>query len=624
MQSSLRNNAALAPPLARPQVHLWTAILAGTREPASLLPAITFAVFVLGARLTGWSPEPFYDSVFMTGVLSPVVQPAFSGWAGSSLLAIAISGTFNILGAVSVIVGILLARKHPWLATGLAVWPFLSIPLLSISPPGAWAGLVVITVLSIPGGRRAWAVPLVATVVIGAVLPAGGAWGYNDPASSITYYASSFLWFTSVLIIAALAVGLFRERRHDSSVKALPSLTVIVQVFAALATLWWFCLPASLTLPSEAWIAIHLNAPIALAPWMGLTLGAAGTASTMTAIVLARRRPGLATVLAAWPVLTLPLFGVFKLGWLVALVVVAAFAGYDGWRRGIPALSLSFLTILAWLAFDGAAQRRSYSLSFLGPDGMMRALTYVLFALGAYAVAVAVGTAVRARQRTTAAAATERRALAIESLATERARLARDLHDVVAHHVSLVAVRAESAPFVHPDLNENARDVLGKIATDARSALDELRQVLAVLQRTEGETGDGPELAPQPDACDIPELVEQGRAAGHDVTLEGVCEGIPAAQGYVLYRAAQEALTNARRHAPGTLTEVALMHDAGVVGLRVTNPTPEDARPSTLTPGRGLIGMRERAEALGGDVSTTVNGVFTLLVTMPLDPSEPR
>nr|WP_281357571.1 histidine kinase [Isoptericola sediminis] len=236
------------------------------------------------------------------------------------------------------------------------------------------------------------------------------------------------------------------------------------------------------------------------------------------------------------------------------------------------------------------------------------------------AVAVVVGAAAAIRlvreswHRSDRAAAVERQALEVESVAAERARLARDLHDVVAHHVSLVAVRAESAPYTHPHLNEDARHVLAEIADDARSALGELRQVLGVLQRTAG-----PGRAPQPTARDVADLVDQARAAGQDVTLTGRCDDVPDAPGYVLYRAAQEALTNARRHAPGAPTAVELTRAAQGVGLRVTNPVARTH--AVVTPGRGLTGMRERVEALGGSLTAGVeSSAFVLVVTLPTDP----
>ena len=152
------------------------------------------------------------------------------------------------------------------------------------------------------------------------------------------------------------------------------------------------------------------------------------------------------------------------------------------------------------------------------------------------------------------------------------------------------------------------------LADDARSALGELRQVLNVLQRTAG-----PGRAPQPTACDVADLVDQARAAGQDVTLTGRCDGVPDAPGYVLYRAAQEALTNARRHAPGAPTTVELTHTAQVAGLRVTNPV--DRTDAVVVPGRGLTGMRERVEALGGALTAGVeDSAFALVVTLPTDP----
>lgn len=610
--------ATLGPtPPTTPHGPWWDAIVAGLREPATLLPAMTVAVLVVGLHVFGNGSMPDHHPLFGMGILAPLGEHPHTQWAGSSLVVDVVTAMFVVLGTASTVVSILIARRHPWVATALASWPFLGIPLLALPPIGNWASLVVITVLALHLGRRAWAVPLTATIAFGALLPLDRPWAYAQLPMSMVEYIGTQLWLLSALVFAALAAGIALERWLRVSGHALPPRTILVQSTVAAATLWWFCLPLPLKMPIEAWISSNLNAMLDLTPALGWTVGLMGTVSATAAVVLARQRPGLATLLASWPLLSLPVFGVFNFGWLVALVLVATFAGFDAWRRGVPAIAVSLATIAAWLLLDGAAQRGgNYALSLVGPDGPLRAATYAGLAIGTYAVAVAVGIAVRAQRRARAAAAAERRALATESLATERARLARDLHDVVAHHVSLVAVRAESAPFVHPGLNDDAREVLADIATDARSALDELRQVLIVLQRAEGE---GPELAPQPGACDIPELVEQARGAGQDVHLEGECDQIPAAPGYVLYRAAQEALTNARRHAPGVRTDVALLHDADVVGLRVTNPTPSDVRPSTLAPGRGLTGMRERAEALGGDVTTTVNGVFTLLVTIPLD-----
>nr|WP_281362264.1 histidine kinase [Cellulomonas humilata] len=230
----------------------------------------------------------------------------------------------------------------------------------------------------------------------------------------------------------------------------------------------------------------------------------------------------------------------------------------------------------------------------------------------AVGISAAIGAGYRSSARHAAAHVTEQHALVVESLAGERARLARDLHDVVAHHVSLVAVRAESAPFVHPDLNDDARGVLAAIATDAREALTELRQVLVVLQRTSDEG----ERTPQPTACDVDDLVASAVAAGQAVTLDGEWRDVPPATGYVLYRAVQEGLTNARRHAPGVTARLSRMQANGAVGFRMTNPAERVAEP-----GRGLIGMRERVEALGGTMTAVMDDEeFVLEIQVPVVP----
>ena len=133
--------------------------------------------------------------------------------------------------------------------------------------------------------------------------------------------------------------------------------------------------------------------------------------------------------------------------------------------------------------------------------------------LAVVGVAAAIGASQRSRRREAAPRRPSSTPSQVESLAGERARLARDLHDVVAHHVSLVAVRAESAPFLHPGLNDDARGVLAAIALDAREALTELRQVLVVLQRT----SDDGDRAPQPTACDVDDLVAGAVAAGQPI-----------------------------------------------------------------------------------------------------------
>ncbi|MCL2796428.1 MAG: histidine kinase, partial [Microbacteriaceae bacterium] len=201
------------------------------------------------------------------------------------------------------------------------------------------------------------------------------------------------------------------------------------------------------------------------------------------------------------------------------------------------------------------------------------------------------------------------------AVVAERARLARDLHDVVAHHVSLIAVRAETAPYTDPEIGEVGRRVLGDIAADARMALDELRGVLGIL----GRAGDA-ERAPQPTWSDISALVERSRAAGVDVRLQGETSAqVSVGAGYAAYRLVQEALTNARRHAPGEQVEVELAATGRLLSVRVVNGGAAAANIG----GHGLVGMRERVEALGGRFRAgRENGSFVVEATLPQTATE--
>jgi signal transduction histidine kinase len=192
----------------------------------------------------------------------------------------------------------------------------------------------------------------------------------------------------------------------------------------------------------------------------------------------------------------------------------------------------------------------------------------------------------------------------------ERARLARDLHDVVAHHVSLIAVRAETAPYTVPDLPPAARSLLAEIAADSRQALEELRGVLGILRRAD----DSPELAPQPTAGDIAALVEQARGAGASIEWETADLGdISPTAGYVAYRVVQELLTNARRHAGSAVVHLSTEQRDGGLTVRATN-----AVDGPITEGGGLVGMRERVEGLGGRVTVSVRqGMLEVVAEVP-------
>lgn len=198
------------------------------------------------------------------------------------------------------------------------------------------------------------------------------------------------------------------------------------------------------------------------------------------------------------------------------------------------------------------------------------------------------------------------------AVVAERARLARDLHDVVAHHVSLIAVRAETAPYTEPDLEPAGRRVLAEVAAEARLALDELRGVLGILGRA-GEA----ERAPQPNLADVAALVERTRRSGQEVRLTGDVQApVGAAAGYAAYRVVQEGLTNARKHAPTAPVDVEVAATTQLLEVRVANPVAGPA--AELGSGRGLVGMRERVEALGGRLRVQAAGErFEVTATIP-------
>ncbi|MEU2610581.1 histidine kinase [Micromonospora sp. NPDC007271] len=181
----------------------------------------------------------------------------------------------------------------------------------------------------------------------------------------------------------------------------------------------------------------------------------------------------------------------------------------------------------------------------------------------------------------------------------ERTRIARELHDVVAHHMSMIAVQAETAPYRLADVPDGARAEFTAIAGSAREALIDMRRLLGVL-RSEST---GPQTAPQPDLGDVPAMVDAARRAGLTVTLDAAAPpaGTPGPVGLAAYRIVQEGLANAARHAPGAAVRVSLRPEPRALAVRVEN-TADPAGPATAErgAGHGLTGMRERALALGG------------------------
>ena len=214
----------------------------------------------------------------------------------------------------------------------------------------------------------------------------------------------------------------------------------------------------------------------------------------------------------------------------------------------------------------------------------------------------------------------EQRQLAERAVADERRRIARELHDIIAHSLSVMVVQAgaaESALRTHPDTAERG---LQEIQRAGRAALAETGRLLHLLRDI-----DEPDLSPPPSAAQLPELVDVFRAAGLDVdlVLDGSTDGLPAGVDLSVYRIVQEGLTNVLKHAPGAAVRVGYhRHPDGIdIDLRSGRGRPRpDVQPEIASTGRGLVGMRERVAVFGGDLdaTTTDDGGYVVRARLPV------
>ncbi|MFD0206201.1 MULTISPECIES: sensor histidine kinase [Saccharothrix] len=201
----------------------------------------------------------------------------------------------------------------------------------------------------------------------------------------------------------------------------------------------------------------------------------------------------------------------------------------------------------------------------------------------------------------------------------ERARIARELHDVVAHHISMIAVQAETARLTTPGLPAEGARRLSEIGDTARAGLTEMRRLLGVLR--EDAPQDVAERHPQPGLRQLTELLDHVRdtsGAGARLIVSGAPAGLDPGVELAAYRIVQEALTNARRHAPGAAVDVELHYTEEALRLRIRDngPGPPAAAP---VGGHGLTGMRERAAAVGGRLHTgpAAVGGFVVEASLP-------
>ncbi|MEU8760624.1 sensor histidine kinase [Streptomyces sp. NPDC048659] len=214
------------------------------------------------------------------------------------------------------------------------------------------------------------------------------------------------------------------------------------------------------------------------------------------------------------------------------------------------------------------------------------------------------------------------------TLLEERARIARELHDVVAHHMSVITVQADSAPYRITGLPDAAREEFASIAAGARESLAEMRRLLVVL-RSEGAEG---ERAPQPGLDRVQQLIEATVRAGvpAELSLAADLGEVPQAVDLSAYRIVQEALANVVRHAPGAVTRVSIRPDgAGRLIVLVVNGPAEGGGPPVeggTGTGHGLVGMRERVRLTGGSLDTgpLPDGGFRVAARLPLGPADLR
>jgi signal transduction histidine kinase len=217
----------------------------------------------------------------------------------------------------------------------------------------------------------------------------------------------------------------------------------------------------------------------------------------------------------------------------------------------------------------------------------------------------------------------EREENARRAVLEERVRIARELHDVVAHHVSVMGVQAGAARRVMARQPDEAEAALSSIEASSRQAVLELHRLLGVLRRADQPD----ELAPQPDLAQLPELVAQAGRGG--LTVQLAIEGEPRALSRTLevsaYRVIQEALTNALRHSGGTSATVRIGYRPAVLEIEVLDDGKAEVASPVVVGGHGLMGMRERVGLHGGHLRAgrAPDGGFAVHATFPLNGGTP-
>jgi len=328
-------------------------------------------------------------------------------------------------------------------------------------------------------------------------------------------------------------------------------------------------------------------------------------------------------VLAVAPLLVVSRFPVIAAGatsFCVLVLLGSSEASLTLTAVGVLLYSVGHLVARRGLVY-GAGVALPFLLNAVVPfDGRSAGLSSVVpFLLVVGAVIVGESTRRRTEIVDTLSATQERMATSEreQTAMEERARIARELHDIVAHHLSVIAVQSETARLTSPRLSADARGRFEAIAATARDALTETRRLLGVLRE---DVAGGADRSPQPGLDQLPELVDTARDAGAQIRLimQGKAVPLPAGIDLAAYRIVQEALTNARRHAPGADVDVEVSYGDDTLLLRVRDDGP-GLPDGELTAGHGLVGMRDRAAIAGGTFScgAAEGGGFVVEVTLP-------
>ncbi|SHN42736.1 sensor histidine kinase [Cryptosporangium aurantiacum] len=318
-------------------------------------------------------------------------------------------------------------------------------------------------------------------------------------------------------------------------------------------------------------------------------------------LVIARRRWTVPIAVAL-----IPMLAVSTVSMGASVVVLAVVARYRSWPVTLAVAGLHASLFVG--AFTVVAH------------GSPEYVAAVVIVLALDAAMVASGKLVRSQRllveswQARAREAEEGQRLRVEEARhAERERIAREMHDVLAHRISLLAVHA-GALEVRKSAPEDERRAAGVIRESAYAALEDLREVIGML-RSDGDDAD----RPQPTLTDVPALVEQSRQAGVPVTLDNRSDG-PVADGVGrhVYRVVQEGLTNARKHAPDAPVRVVLSDRDGGLAVEITNRM-SAAGASLPGAGSGLVGLRERMELVGGSLEhgRTDTGDFRLSAWVP-------